>query len=179
MVKSISSSVDPEARQHQSVLQSMTQSFVKLMRSYNHEHSKYVYYIKDMKFLVDSLVPQLSGHEPKDVTKMIMTMILDPECKYLCPSESTEASDSDEGMPDKVDIPSEGDILAKFLKDMLTSEVRMNILNVLEHIETSHLEEAEAMTIMKKLVTQIPVSAFLLLLQATVQVRIMIQHHRL
>ena len=79
MVKSMSSTVDPEARQHQATLQSTTQAFVKLMRSEDHHYSKYV----DMKFLVDSHIPQLSSHEPKDVAKMIMTMIQDPECKYL------------------------------------------------------------------------------------------------
>ena len=121
----------------------MTQLFVKLMRSDNHEHSKYVDYIKDMKFLVDSLVPQLSSYELKYIVKMIETTFWDPECKYLCLSESTEASDSDEGMPDEVDIPSEGKILAEFLKDMLTSEVT-NISNVFEHIETSHMETAES-----------------------------------
>ena len=74
MVKSMMSTVDPEARQHQSTLQSTMQAFLKLMRSDDHNHSKYVNDIKDMKFLVDSLVPQLSGCEPKDVAKMIMTM---------------------------------------------------------------------------------------------------------
>ena len=38
--------------------------------------------------------------------------------------KSTEASDSDEGMPDKADVPSEGDILAEFPNDMLITEVR-------------------------------------------------------
>ena len=85
---------------------------MKLMRSDDHGHSKYVDYIKDMKFLVDSLVPQLSGHEVKDVAKMIMTMIKDLECKFLCPSKSTEASDSEKGMPDQVEVPDEADILS-------------------------------------------------------------------
>ena len=75
MVKSMSSTVDPEARQHQATLQSTTQAFVKLMRPEDHHHSKYVNYIKNMKFLVDSHIPQLSGHEQKDVAKMIMTTI--------------------------------------------------------------------------------------------------------
>ena len=69
------STVDPEARQHQAALQSTMQAFLKLMRSDDHGHSKYIDYIKDVKFLVDSLVPQLSGHEVKDVAKMIMTTI--------------------------------------------------------------------------------------------------------
>ena len=80
-------------------------------------------------------------------------------------------------MPYKVNIPSEGDILAEFPKDMLMTKVRMNISNVLEHMETSHMEAAGAMRSMKKLVTQVPVSAFRLLLQATVQLCIMIQCH--
>ena len=146
----MSSTVDPEARQHQAALQSTMQPFVKLMRTEEHHHSKYVDYIKDVKFLVDSHIPQLSGCEPKDVAKMIMTTIQYPECKYLCPTESTEASDSDEGMPDKVDIPSEGDILAEFPKEMLMTKVRMNIFNILEHMEMSHMETAEAMRSMKK-----------------------------
>ena len=177
MVRSMSSTVDPEARQHQATLQSTMQAFVKLMRTEDHHHSKYVDYIKDMKFLMDSHIPQLSGHELKDVAKMIMTTIQDPECKYLCTTESTEASDSDEGMPDKVDVPSKGDILAEFPKEMLTTKVRTNVSNVLEHMEMSHMEAAEVMRSMKKLVTQIPVGAFWLLLQATVQPNIMIQCH--
>ena len=153
------------------------QAFAKLMRSDNHDRSKYVDYIKDMKFLVDSLVPQLSGCEPKDVVKIIMTMIWDPKCKYLHPSESTEASDSDEGMPDKYDMPSEDDIMAEFPKDMLMTEVRACMLNILKHMEMSHMEAAKAMRSMKKLITQIPIGAFRLLLQATVQPHVMIQCH--
>ena len=110
----MTSTMDPEARQHQSAMQSMMQAFLKLMRSDDHKCSKYYYYIKGMKFLVDSLVPQLSGHEPKDIVKMIMTMIQDPECKFLNLSESTEASDSYKGMPEKCDMLSEGDIMAEF-----------------------------------------------------------------
>ena len=104
-----------------------------------------------------------------------MTTIQDPECKFLHPSESIETSDSDEGMPDKYDMPSEGDIMAEFPKDMLTTEVRICISNVLKHMETSHMEAAKAMRSMKKLITQIPIGAFRLLLQATVQPCIMIQ----
>ena len=177
MVKSMMSTADSEARQHQAALQFMMQAFLKLMRSDNHEHSKYADYIKNMKFLVDSLVPQLSGCELKDIVKMIMTMIQDPECKFLCPSESTEASDSDEGMPDKYDMPSEGDIIAEFPKDMLMAKERTCISNVLKHMEMSHLEAAKVMKSMKKLITKIPVGAFRLLLQATVQPHIMTQHH--
>ena len=77
-----------------------------------------------MKFLLDTHVPQLQGHELKDVVKMIKPMIHDPECKYLHPSESTEASSSDEGMPQEFATPSEADIMVKFLRDMLTPEVR-------------------------------------------------------
>ena len=175
MVKSMMSTVDPEARQHQAALQSTTQAFLKLMRSDDHEHSKYVDYIKDMMFLVDSLIPQLAGCEPKDIVKMIMTTIQDPECKFLHLSESTEASDSDEGLPDECDIPSEGDIVAKFPKDMLMTEVRTHIISVIEHMETSHLEATESMTSKKKLAPSILVRAFRLLLQATIQPHIMIQ----
>ena len=39
-------------------------------------------------------------------------MIHDPECKYLHPSESTEASSSDEGMPQEFATPSEANIMA-------------------------------------------------------------------
>ena len=75
---------------------------------------------------------------------MIKTMVWDPECKYLHPSESTEASSSNEGMPQKFDTPSEADIM-EFPEDMLTPEVRSNILNTIEHMEASHTEAAEAM----------------------------------
>ena len=106
---------------------------------------------------------------------MIKTTVRDPKCKYLCPSESTEASSSDEGMPQKFDTPTEADIMPEFPKDMLTPEVRSNILSVIEHIEASHTEAAEAMSCMK-LVMTIPVGAFCLLLQVMVQPHIMIQH---
>ena len=76
---------------------------------------------------------------------MVKTTIWDPKCKYLCPSESTEASNSNEGMPQKFDTPSEADIMAEFPKDMLTPDMRLNISNVIEHIEASHTEAAEAM----------------------------------
>ena len=107
---------------------------------------------------------------------MIKTTIQDPECKYLCPSESTEASSSNESMPQKFDTPSKADIMAEFPKDMLTPEMRSNILNVIEHMEASHTEAAKAMQCMKKPITTILVGAFCLMLQAMVQPRIMIQH---
>ena len=144
MVKSMTSTLDPDTR-HQAALQSTTQSFIKLMKSDNYDKSHYWDYIKDMKFLLDSHVLQLQGREPKDVVKMIKTMVWDPECKYLCPSESTEAGSSDEGMPQKFDTPSEADIMAEFPQVMLTPEVRTNISNVIEHMEASHTESAKAM----------------------------------
>ena len=78
-------------------------------------------------------------------------------------------------MPDKYDMPSEGDIMAEFPKDMLMTKVRTCILNI-KHMEMSHMEAAKAMRSMKKLITQIPIGAFRLLLQANVQPHIMIQH---
>ena len=106
---------------------------------------------------------------------MIKTMIQDPKCKYLCPSESTEASSGDKGMPQKFDTLSEADIMAEFPEDMLTPEVRMNTLNIIKHMEASHTESAKAMLCMKKLIMTIPVGAFHLMLQAMVQPHIMIQ----
>ena len=146
------------------------------MKSDSHDKSQYWDYVKDIKSLLDSHVPQLQGREPKDIVKMIKTTIQDPECKYLLPSESTEASSSDEGMPQRFDTLSEANIMAKFSKDMLTPEVRLNILNVIEHMEASHTEAAEAMQCMKKLITTILVGAFCLMLQVMVQPCIMIQH---
>ena len=151
------------------------QAFIKLMKSDDHDKSHYWDYIKDMKFLLDSHVPQLQGRESKDVVKMIKSMIHDPECKFLHPTESTKESDSDEGMPQEFDTPSEADIMAEFPREMLTPEVRMNIANVIEHMEASHNEAAEAMKCMKKLVPTILVGAFCLILQAMVQPHIMIQ----
>ena len=55
------------------------------------------------------------------------------------------------------------------------SEVQANILNIFEHMQNSHVEAAEAMKNMKKLV--ITISAFILLLQACVPPCIMIQCH--
>ena len=106
---------------------------------------------------------------------MIKPVIHDPNCKYLHPSESTEASSSDEGMLQEFDTPSEANIMAMFLRDMITPEVRTNISDTIEHIEASHNETAEVMRCMKKLITTIPVSAFHLMLQAMVQPHIIIQ----
>ena len=75
MVRSMSSTLDPEARQHQTALQTTMQAFIKLMKSDKHDKSNYVNYIKDIKFLLDSHVPHLVAQEPKDVVKMVMTTI--------------------------------------------------------------------------------------------------------
>ena len=129
-----------------------------------------------MKFLLDSHVPQLQGCELKDVVKMIKPMIHDPECKSLHPTESTQESDSDEGVPQEFDAPSKADIMAQFPKEMLTPAVRTNIANIIEHMEALHSEAAKSMKCMKKLIPTIPVGAFHLILEAMVQPRIMIQH---
>ena len=118
----------------------------------------------------------LQGCEPKDVVKMIKPMIHDPECKFLCPTESTKESDNNEGMPQEFDTPSKADIIAEFPKEMLTPEVRTNIVNVIKHMESLHSEAAELMKCMKKLIPTILVGAFCLILQAMVQPHIMIQH---
>ena len=107
---------------------------------------------------------------------MVKTTIQGTECKDLHPSESTEASSSDEGMPQTFDTLSEANIMAKFPKDMLTPEVRLNILNAIEHMEASHTEAAKGMQCIRKLVLTIPVGAFHLMLQVMVQPHIMIQH---
>ena len=176
MFRSMMSTLDPDARHHQAALQLTMQSFIKLMKGDNYGKSHYWDYIKDMKFLLDSHVLQLQGQEPKDTVKMIKTMVWDPECKYLCPSESTEASSSGEEVPQKFDTPSEADIMAEFPQDMLTPEVRTSILNIIEHMEASHTESVKEIQCMKKLIMTIPVGAFCLLLQAMVQPHIMIQH---
>ena len=168
----MTSTLDPDARQHQQALQSTTQAFIKLMKSDNYDKSYYWDYIK---FLLDAHAPQLQGCESKDVVNMIKLTIHDPECKYLHPSESTKASSSDEGMPQEFATPSEADIMAEFPRDMLTPEVRTNISNAIEQMEASHNEAAEVMRCMKKLVTTILVSAFHLMLQAMVQPCIMNQ----
>ena len=137
------------------------------MKSDDHE-SNYWKYIKDMKFLLDSHVPQLQGCEPKDVVKMIQPMIHEPECKFFHPTESTKENNSNEGMPQEFDTPSKANIMAKFPKGMLPGEVRTNIANVIEHMEASHSEAAKSMKCMKKLVLTILVGAFHLILQAMV-----------
>ena len=148
----MTSTLDPDAKQHQRALQLTTmQAFIRLMKSDDHNESHYWEYIKDMKFLLDSHVLQLQGHEPKDVVKMIKPMIHDPECKFLLPTESTKESNSDEGMPQEFDTPSKADIMAEFPKEMLTPEVRTNIANVIKHMEALHSEAAELMKCMKKL----------------------------
>ena len=172
----MTSTLDPDAKQHQHALQLTMQAFIRLMKSDDHNESHYWEYIKDMKFLLDSHVPQLQGCELKDVVKMIKPMIHDPECKFLHPTESTEESDSNEGMPQEFDTPSKADIMAEFPKEMLTPEVRTNIANVIEHMEALHSEAAKLMKCMKKLIPTILVGAFCLILQAMVQPHIMIQH---
>ena len=171
----MTSTLDPDTKQHQHALQSTMQAFIGLMKSDDHNESHYWEYIKDMKFLLDSHVLQLQGCEPKDVVKMIKPMIHDPECKFLHSTESTEESNSDEGMPQEFDAPSEADIMAEFPKEMLTPEVRTNIANVIKHVEALHSEAAKLMKCMKKLVLTISVGAFCLILQAMVQPCIMIQ----
>ena len=136
------STLDSDARQHQQALQSTMQAFIKLMKSDNYDKSHYWDYIKDMKFLLDAHVPQLQGCESKDVLKMIKPMIHDPECKCLSPSESTKASSSNESMPQEFATPVEADIMAEFLRDMLTPEVRTNISNAIKYMEASHNEAA-------------------------------------
>ena len=172
----MTSTLDPDARQHQHTLQSTTQAFIKLMKSDDHDKSHYWDYIKDMKFLLDSHVLQLQGCESKGVVKMIKPMIHDPECKFLHPTKSTEESNSDEGMPQEFHTPHKADIMAEFPREMLTPEVRTNIVNVIKHMEASHNEAAKVMKCMKKLFPTIPFGAFHLILQAMVQPHIMIQH---
>ena len=145
------------------------------MKSDDHNESHYWEYIKDMKFLLDSHVLQLQGCELKDVVKMIKPMIHEPECKFLCPTESTKESNSNEGMPQEFDTPFKADIMAKFPKEMLTPEVRTNIANIIKHMEASHNEAAKSMKL-KKLIPTILVGVFHLILQAMVQPHIMIQH---
>ena len=64
-------------------------------------------------------------------------------------------------------LPSEGDIMAEFPKDMLKTEVRTAISSIMKHMEMSHMKAAEVMRSMKKLVIKVPVGTFHLLLQAT------------
>ena len=146
------------------------------MKSDDHDKSHYWDYIKDMNFLLDCHILQLQGHESKDVVKMIKPMIHDHGCKFLHPTESTEESDSNEGMPQESDTPSEENIMAEFPREMLRPEVRTNIAHIIKHMEASHNEAAKVMKCMKKLFPTILVGAFHLILQAMVQPRIMIQH---
>ena len=169
------STLDPDARQHQHALQSTMQAFIKLMKSDDYNKSHYWDYIKDMKFLLNSHVPQLQGCELKDVVKMIKPMIHDAESKFLSPTESTEESNSDEGMPQEFDTQSKANIMAKFPREMLTPDVRTNIANIIKHMEASHSEATNVMKCMKKLFPTILVGAFSLILQAMVQPHIIIQ----
>ena len=98
-----------------------------------------------------------------------------PSINFSIQLRALEESDSDEGMPQEFDTPSEADIMAEFPKEMPTPEVRMNIANIIEHMEASHSEAAKSMKCMKKLIPTIPVGAFHLILQAIVQPYIMIQ----
>ena len=66
------------------------------MRFEDHDPEQYKEYIKDIKYLVDDFIPHLSSHKTKDVVKIILTTIKNSDCKYLHPSKSTDASDSDD-----------------------------------------------------------------------------------
>ena len=88
------STLAPEAQYHQGTLQSTTQAFLATMQSDGHDQSKYEHFIKNMKFLLDNHISDLKGQQVKDVTKMVMNIIWDPDCKHLRPKESTiESSD--------------------------------------------------------------------------------------
>ena len=125
---------------------------------------------------------ELLNRSEGDVTTIIAGMddtMGDDDLKeeiMRCSTESTEESNSDEGMPQEFDTPSEADIMADFPKEILTPEVRTNIANVIKHMEASQSEAAKSMKCMKKLIPTIPVGAFHLILQAMVQPHIMIQH---
>ena len=92
------------------------------MWSNEHETSAYTDYLKDTKFLLDEHISKLSGHQAKDVVKMILSTVKDPECKFLCPTESTTES-SDEDFMTEIHCVEEDEIFVAFLADILTAEV--------------------------------------------------------
>ena len=100
----------------------MTQAFLDIMQSDNHEASAFTDYLKDTKFLLDEHISKLSGHQVKDIAKMILSTVKDLECKLLCPTESTTES-SDEDFLTELHHIKEDEIFVAFPADMLTAEV--------------------------------------------------------
>ena len=88
------------------------------------EHNKLVYtnFIKDLNFFLDDHVLDCCDRPLKDVAKIVMQIVKDPECKYLRPTKSTTES-SDDDFPMQFEIIEEDQILTAFPDQILTSKV--------------------------------------------------------
>ena len=105
------------------------------MQSDGHGWSKYEDFFKDMKFILDSYISDLKDWQAKNVTKMFISIIQDPDCKELRPKESTTES-SDERFSNAVQkTQMKTSSWQHFLDDMLTSEVGTRVTNCLDYME--------------------------------------------
>ena len=93
------------------------------MQSDEHKLSSYEDFIKDVKYILNDHVANLKDCQGVDVTKQILSMVWDKDCKYLRPKELTTES-SDEDFPMKICTTEEEKIFTEFLENMLTSKVR-------------------------------------------------------
>ena len=143
-----------------------------------HNMTHYGSYIANIKFLLDTHIADLATHEPKDVEKQIIEMVIDPTCKYLHPQES-ETESSDEDFPDSFMRPVDEQIFSEFPKGTLTDEMKMQIENAIEFMEQSHTAAANAMKELKKTTPVIPHGPFRLLLQALCQLVIKLWGHHI
>ena len=80
---------------------------------------------------------------------MVISIIQDPDCKYLGPKESTTKS-SDKGFSTQFERLDDDVIMVVFPDNMLTSEVRARVTNCLEYMEQSHSTAAAALKEVKK-----------------------------
>ena len=122
-MKSSISTQDPDATHHQQSLKTATKTFLSAMRSNEHKLSKYQNFLKDVKFILDGHVTDLTECAPSAVMKQILATMRDPNCKYLGPKESTTES-SDEDFPTQFTHLVEEQIFGEFPVDILTPEVQ-------------------------------------------------------
>ena len=137
------STLTVESQRHQRALQTVARTFLNAMKSNDHSQEKYIDFLKDVKDLIQDHVRELKTHNVTEITKIVLKMVCDPLCKFLCPNElSTDSSDDD--LPGNIPNVEEDDIFCEFPPGTLTDEVRQTISSCLEHMEQSHTEAVAA-----------------------------------
>ena len=134
----------PESTYHQRSLQTATKAFITSMKSEDHDVQRYKTYVKDVKLILYNYVADLMGHNLSDVAKQVLRTVINPECRYLQPAESSTES-SDEDFPSAFACPVPDQIFSEFPEDLLTTEFREHVTSVCENMEQAHLSAAAAM----------------------------------